>query len=658
MPSEAGSARTSPLTTVAVVLRRTRAGATAKSLDRRPSSCHSWPHSTPIPRRYSLGTGSPPVDPMELGALMRPDGAVGSTLAGFEERPEQLRMMESIAGAFNEGGHLLVEAGTGTGKSLAYLLPSIYFSARNGRHVVVSTNTVNLQDQLYHKDIPSLRECLPIPFKAALLKGRANYLCLRRWQVLSRAPGLTREEVMLLIKTLVWLATSETGDRAELNLTQADSALWPRISAQFESCALGRCPQFRRGNCFVLRARKAAEAAHVIVVNHALLLSDLASGGVLPEYSHLIIDEAHHLEEEATEQLGFKLGWSDISSFLSSLSQRSMGFRQSGFLPELGGLLRTVKADPDTLTRIGAAITAASSAAETVLGEGRALFDTLNCFLQETAEDRRHVETKLRITGSVRRQPGWAEVEIRWSEMASRLKGLERQLQKVETELLGLEDGLVAERDGLAAELAGFRSFLEQAASQGTEIVSTPNKNGVYWVRGGSSLEDLILCSAPLHVGEALNKALFSVKDSVVLTSATLTAEGCFDYVRERLSLEEASEVVLGSPFDYQRSTLLYIVQDMPEPARPTYQRAVESAIADLVGAIGGRTLVLFTSHSQLRLTNSAIRSRLEEQGILVLAHAIDGSRKRCFRRSRARRRLCSSAPAPSGRGSTWWETL
>lgn len=570
------------------------------------------------------------VEPSELAALLHPGGVVASTLPGFEDRPEQLRMMEAVTEAFNESRHLLVEAGTGTGKSLAYLLPSIYYSVRNGCHVVVSTNTVNLQDQLYVKDLPTLRGCLPVPFKAALLKGRANYLCLRRWEVLSRSPSPAREEILLLIKTLVWLATTETGDKAELNLSASDAAVWPRISAQSESCALARCPQFRRGNCFVLRARKNAENAHVVIVNHALLLSDLAtSGGVLPEYSHLVVDEAHHLEEEATEQLGFNFGWDDLQSFLSSLHQIAPGRKRVGFLPELVERIGGRRLPAETAQALRTAVSAGGGAVEATLEKGRFFFDAASCFLHDHAEDRYRSGVRLRITGSVRAQPGWSEVEVRWTELNDRLRSLERQLRRLEIELQGLEEGQLPERDGVLAEIAGFRSYLDRLGTQGEAMVCTPGSNGIYWISGGSTLEELALCSAPLHVGEALNSALFSCKDSVVLTSATLTAEGCFEYIRERLSLETASEMVLGSPFDYQRSTMLYVVQDIPEPARPAYQRAVESAVANLVTALGGRTLVLFTSHAQLRLTNSAIRPRLEDAGILVLAHGIDGSRRR-----------------------------
>ena len=587
--------------------------------------------SRSAPRSSLQPAPSPiPVDAGELRALLVPGGTVASALSGYEEREEQVRMMETVAEAMNGGEHLMVEAGTGTGKSMAYLLPAIYYSVRNGRRVVISTNTLNLQDQLYQKDIPALQACLPVAFRTAILKGRANYLCLRRWLVLSRSPNLSPAETQLLIKTLIWLSTTESGDRSELNLSPRESDLWSRISAQVESCALSNCPQFRRGNCFVLRARRNAEGAHLLVVNHALLLSDLAaSGGVLPEYSHLVVDEAHRLEEEATQQLGFTLSWGDLHSFLAALHQVTSGQRVVGFLPELLGSLRSRSAPPQTVAALRALVSTATSAVEAAIEEGRGFFETLSCFVHDHAEERSRPGARLRITSSLRTQPGWSEVEVRWAELASRLESLGRQLRRLEVTIEGLEGGQMLEQEGSIAELSGLQSYLARLCSQGDDIVSTPSPNGIYWIAGGIALEDLTLSSAPLHVGETLNAALFSKKESVVLTSATLTTEGGFDYVKERLGLENPRELIVGSPFDYQRSTLLYVVKDIPEPTRPSCQRAVETAITDLVLTLEGRTLVLFTSHAQLRTTSSAIRPRLEEQGILVLAHGLDGSRRR-----------------------------
>lgn len=571
-----------------------------------------------------------PLDLQQLRAALRPGGSVASALANFEERDEQLRMMDAVAESLNRSEHLLVEAGTGTGKSLAYLLPAIHFAVCNGRPVVISTNTINLQDQLYHKDIPALKDSLPMDFRAALLKGRANYLCLRRWLVLSRSPNLSPAEILLLIRILIWLATTETGDKEELSLSTTDSSLWSRVSAQAESCAVGQCPQFRRGDCFVVRARRKAESSHIIVVNHALLLSDLAaSGGVLPEYSHLIVDEAHHLEEEATDQLGFTLSWGDLFSFLATLHQLSADQKPAGFLPELLSALRVALIPAQTMRGIQATVAAAESHVAAALEEGHSFFEALRCFLLDFATDRPAVGTRLRITPAVRSQPGWSEVEVMWTRLSAQIRLLEGQLSLLERQVEELGEDQILEREGVLAEIGGFLSYMESLRTRAEEIICSPSANGIYWISGAGALEELAIRYAPLHVGEALNEKLFSRKECVILTSATLTAEGSFDYIRERLGLENARELMLESPFDYRRTTLLYVVQDIPEPTRPSYQRSVESTITDLVLALEGRTLVLFTSHGQLRLTSSAIRGRLEEQGILVLAHGVDGSRRR-----------------------------
>jgi len=593
------------------------------------------------------------LDYKELWSLLQPGGAVASSLPGFEERQEQLRMLDAVVDAFNSGGRLLVEAGTGTGKSLSYLLPALYYAVRNGRRVVVSTNTINLQDQLYHKDIPVLQDCLPLQFRAALLKGRANYLCLRRWLVLSRTANLTPPEILLLIKTLVWLSVTQTGDKAELSLSPTDSTLWSRISAQAESCALSRCPQHRRGNCFVARARRIAEGAHLLIVNHALLLTDVTTaGGILPEYSHLIVDEAHHLEAEATEQLGFMLSWGDLSAFLSTVRQSSLGPNGAGFLLEVASALRRSSLQAEDASTIRSTLSTAGTSAETVAEEGRSFFEALNCFLHDHAEERPRNGIRLRITSSTRSQPGWSEIEVHWDILSERLRSLKHHLLRLEAALQPLEPDQLTEREGLLAELGGLVSYLENASTHGEEIFSAPSSNGIYWISGGGNLEELAIRSAPLHVGEVLKDALLAEKQTVILTSATLTTESSFDYIKERLGLEEAQDLMLGSPFDYVNSTLLYLVQDIPEPTRPTCQRAVEATILALALALEGRTLVLFTSHAQLRQTSSAIRARLEEQGVVLLAHGLDGSRRRLLQSFK------SSPKAVLMGTSSFWEGI
>ncbi|MBI4570651.1 MAG: 3'-5' exoribonuclease, partial [Chloroflexi bacterium] len=238
------------------------------------------------------------IDPDEIERLLTTTAR--GAIEGFEERPEQVAMARAVAQALNEGEELLVEAGTGVGKSLAYLLPSARYALQNDARVVVSTNTINLQEQLFGQDIPIVRRMLGSAgeeLRAAQLKGRRNYLCLLRWMNLRHAASLSVEDAKLLVRLLLWLPHTDTGDRAELRLAQGEEPAWGRLSAQDEACLSTPCAFVKDSSCFLLRARRRAEAAHVVVVNHALTLSDVAvGGGVIPEYGHLVLDEAQHLE--------------------------------------------------------------------------------------------------------------------------------------------------------------------------------------------------------------------------------------------------------------------------------------------------------------------------------------------------------------------------
>ena len=240
-------------------------------------------------------------------------------------------MAQAVAETFNEDGQLIVEAGTGIGKSLAYLLPAACYALRNNARVVISTATINLQDQLTTKDIPAVQSAVgggsapdQRPLAAAQLKGKRNYLCLRRHLAARHSPSLSDEEARFLLRLLIWLTQTETGDRAELRLSRNEETLWYRLSAQNEDCLGSACPFVADGSCFLVRARRRAEAAHLVVVNHALLLSDVAvAGRLIPPYDHLILDEAHHLEEQATRQLGFEGREADLTAYLDRLHRRT-----------------------------------------------------------------------------------------------------------------------------------------------------------------------------------------------------------------------------------------------------------------------------------------------------------------------------------------------
>ncbi len=567
-----------------------------------------------------------PLDTASLRAMFEEGGLVAQQFAGYEYRPQQVEMLQRVSEAFNEGQHLLVEAGTGTGKSLAYLLPAAYYAVVNGRHVVVSTNTINLQDQLFLKDIPDLQTILPLEFKAALLKGRNNYLCLRRLAFLRRQPDLTVDQIRVLAKILIWLPGTTTGDKAELNLMGEEKLIWLRLSAEDESCDPNLCAQADR--CFFYRARQRAEEAHLIVVNHSLLLSDmLTENRILPRYQHLIIDEAHHLEDVATNQLSFQVNQGRILGTLSGLSQ-STERREYGLLHELPSRLRGSTIPSNIQAEVEGYLEEARQEVEKTRRRAYNFFTTLSFFLGEHERPGSPYDQRIRLTSGLRVQPGWSDVEIAWEDLSTGLRGVGDRLEYLYKGLLGLEDAGISEYDDLMQELFGKLHQVQQLREEMNAIIAQPVPEGIYWASIAADDGNITLQAAPLHVGEQLENGLFTGKECLILTSATLRTGQDFDYIRERLNLWTAEDMAIGSPFDYVSSTLLYIPTDIPEPGQPHYQRAVEEALIGLGQTIKGRTIVLFTSYSQLRATHGVISRPLGDDGIAVLGQGIDGSRR------------------------------
>jgi DNA polymerase-3 subunit epsilon/ATP-dependent DNA helicase DinG len=575
-----------------------------------------------------------PLDIEGLTAFLSENGLLAEVFPGFEHRPGQVAMMKEVAGALNGRRHAIIEAGTGIGKSIAYLLPAMVFAVRNGRPVVVSTNTINLQEQLTGKDIPDLLGVLRQAgnsfydgdVRIAQLKGRSNYLCLRRWDAWRKTPGLPWEEARFLLRLLLWVYSTCSGDRAELSITGGDAVLWSRVCASEENCVVNRCPHYTDG-CFLYRAREQAEGAHLIVVNHALLLSDLARGGILPDYGCLVVDEAHHLEDEATEQLGFKVADQDLRGCLDRLGDKG------GFLFYLRNYLRTATTGAPKKAEIRQSsdgLVAGTKRARSAVNE---LLDALTRFLGlELGDDQRGYEQRLRLTGALRRQPGWAEVERSWEDLDLELDNLENGLSG----LCSLMEDLPDRRNPDLNSSLGESSYLLQQVrgirSQMGAIIVNPLAHYVYWA---SKRPEGALClhAAPVHVGSLLGEPLFLRKDTVVLTSATLSTDGSFDYVKSCLGLEEAAELIVEPPFDYVKSTMIYLPQDIPEPDRAGYQHGVAEALVGLCRATRGRTLALFTSHAGLRTAYKSVEPALDEEGILVLGQGLDGSPRKLLAR-------------------------
>lgn len=592
------------------------------------SSLFSPLHTMPQPLKPTERAHS--IDADKTVAAIEPGGSLNKHLPVYERREQQEQMARAIVDAFNNEQHLMVEAGTGTGKSIAYLLPAVYWATTNNTPVVVSTNTINLQDQLIDHDIPLLQSALAedgIHFTASVLKGRGNYLCPRRLTTVRRRRPTSLAELRTLAKILIWLLESSTGDRGEISLRgPVEFAVWQRLSAEDEGCSLDRCMASTHGACPFFKARKSAEAAHVLIVNHALLISDAASQNrVLPDYDYLIIDEAHNLEDAITGGLTFRV---DHSALLRRIAD--LGGPNRGLLGEILNNVRGSVPDKDT-ARLELFIQTIDEATSLMRTHVERYFEQVLTFLNDIHNARSgEYVTMVRITPQHRSRAAFGDVQAAWGMLAEyfevivdAMRRLNKAMHKLrEYEVPGYEDFIFSTET--AAE------YLEEIHTQLKAFSLEPDANAIFWISIGQGANELpSVNSAPLHIGSMMDQYLWQSKRSVVLTSATLRTNDTFDFLRSRLDATAAQTLEVGSPFNYRDSTLIYIPQDMPEPNdKNHYQRAVERGIIELAAALNGRVLVLFTSYTHLRQTAQAIGPRLALGGITLYDQSDGSSRQ------------------------------
>ncbi|MHB9033862.1 MAG: exonuclease domain-containing protein, partial [Anaerolineae bacterium] len=380
------------------------------------SSKLQLPKEKPLPPLVPSPTPTA-LDADQLAAMISPEGIVAKSIAGFEYRQEQVDMLRAVCEAFNMPAHLLVEAGTGVGKSIAYLLPAIQFASQNGQRVVISSNTINLQDQLIHKDLPALQQATQIPFSVAVLKGYSNYICPRQLRLFRRNRQLSADEGRVLAKVLYWLQKTSTGDRSELLLINAENDVWSELQASPDTCLHDLCPYRQTDECYFYRARDRAERANLVIVNHALLLSDLQlANRILPEYEYLVIDEAHHLEDIATDQFGLAIDSRDLYAFFTSLSHQQ-GAVQAGLFGDLPNVMRVSQASPERQKSIYDLIDTMLAEIATAQHHLQDVFQALDRFVNEHIEQRASADTydeRISLSEGLRKQPAWEEVEAAW----------------------------------------------------------------------------------------------------------------------------------------------------------------------------------------------------------------------------------------------------
>lgn len=599
------------------------------------------------PQRLETTGSTAEIEPELIDGALSASGPFAETMPGFEQRDQQIDMAQRVAEALGKQGQLIIEAGTGTGKSIGYLLPAALLAIERGEPVVISTATIALQDQLLNKDIPALvaaGNAAPSSgpgselrvlrkLRASVLKGRANYLCLRRWILAQREGVQSPAEAQLHAKVTAWLQYTETGDRAELRLTPDEQASWGRLAEEEGACLPNRCIFRQRNQCFLFRARHEAESAHLIVVNHALLLSDLLRGGsVLPTFKNLVIDEAHHLESEVTRQAGFTVSQGGIDNLLRRVFDPEDP--TGGTLPLVARMVSTIKGAEaiELASSVADAAQRGQELISSIRSQSQVLFGALGEITGRDASNNGY-ERRTRITSGLRSSPEWTEIEIRVDDLAApinELVGVIRDVSRAVADLdadeLTTRDETVTELDLLEGELIELRERLLGTLTQQASDV-------ICWLTQHRSTGDVAIHAAPLHISDLLEDELYRKLDSLVLTSATLAADGSFNFIRERLGLPDADAVQVHSPFDYGESTLVAVADDIPEPNKPGHQKHIQQALIELCSASQGRALVLFTSHNALQTSYQAIRRPLEERGIVVLGQRIDGSPRQLLER-------------------------
>jgi len=567
-----------------------------------------------VPRRKVLVR----LDPLAVVATLGEQGPVAARMGAFEDRRGQRDMAAHVADAYNDGGVVLLEAGTGIGKSFAYLVPALAWAKANGERTIISTNTINLQEQLVGKDLPLLRDALADETHTptfALLKGWRNYLCLARLgtAMAGQQSLLEPEKLHELLGLSEWAARTADGTLGDL-VVQPSSEVWDEVAAEPDLCQRIRCPQFDK--CFLFRAKRAAAEADVVVVNHHLLASDLAVRGeqenwdeaaVLPPYQRLVLDEAHHLEDVAANHLGAQVTSRGIRRVLGRLERSG-----KGLLPALSHELAKQhdllsRASLDLLVqRLLPALADARRATEAMFVRFSALLDG--------------GVSPLRLDSEFASAPVWAAGLT--AELDGALGAFRRMRDDVETIADRMSQGEMTERrTQLLAELRGVIRRLE-AATDGLNRTLRPVAGGVptvRWIeRAGSKGQNVALAAVPLDLAPVLRELLFDRLTTVALTSATLAAGGEFDFLESRVGLTiDPSPVtvreILPSPFDYPEQCLFGIPNDVPDPREdePGHDACVVRAITELTWASDGGMFVLFTSHAALRRAATELRSGL-----------------------------------------------
>ncbi len=581
--------------------------------------------------------------PSQILKLIQADGLLSRALKGFEPRIQQQKMLVNITDAYNHNRIALIEAGTGTGKSLAYLIPALIWAAQFQERTVISTNTITLQEQLLQKDIPRLLEALNLKLKATLVKGMNNYVCLRKLNDAQSEISLFAADDHGEVETIhKWCQTAAEGSRSELPFTPTP-ATWERVGAESEACPRHECPYYQ--SCFFFKARRQAQDAQLLVVNHHLLFTDLVrradtnnytETSILPAYKRIILDEAHHIEDIATEYFANRLHRIELLRVLSRLAADKHA-AAPGKLPLLKEKIQTFfrKAPPRDVAQIVQRLTIDLPALRHILHEQiHQTFDHFAQFIEHLKqpisavlqeESAAVIEKKLRLVTEHQAHPKWKENIIPHTQkLIDALKNYRQGLQSLDVDLkLTDNDRLLEQTKSLRIDIQALTLKLETATSLLNNFLAQwQNAHKVRWIEVNllKNLINVHLVDADLDISKALVDFLFSKFPTIVLCSATLTSNQKFAFIRQRLGLTEqllpqrvVTEHIYDSPFDYRKQALLAVPTDMPPPNHPDFNEIAYENVWKAIQASQGQAFVLFTSYTMLQQCYEVLSKRFEE---------------------------------------------
>lgn len=602
---------------------------------------------------------------------LQPNGLLSQHLKGYEMRAQQQQMMRNVLEAYNNEEIALIEAGTGTGKSMAYLIPAMLWALQNNERTVISTNTIALQEQLLLKDIPLATKALNIELKAVLVKGMSNYVCLRKLEdtqhELRLLPLKETNEINQIEK---WSQSTRDGSRSGLNFVPSP-VTWERVCAETDTCNKSECPYFK--SCFFFKARQRAQDAHLLVVNHHLLFCDLAqrmendpddsnsnnNNGILPDYSRIIIDESHHLEDVATEHFASHVSRLEVMRTLARLNnerpiqtatdnQESKGENlANGKLPILKEILaKQYRRDPPReVSSLQSRLTLdLPGMRRDLILQTDSTFQSFGNFNQTLnlqaalsgEEDPAQSEKKLRLLPLHKTHPGWSkEIIPKATQLIETIKRYVHSLKALEEDLNLLKNEKLDEQSkGVRYDISALANRLNEAGLTLTDFIAeTKSALSVRWIESQTvrAVQNVRLIDAHLDVSEILADYVFKKFATIILCSATLTTNRQFNFIRQRLGLTPEllskrviTENIYNSPFNFQKQALFAVPTDIPSPLDPTFIPAAAEQIWQLVQASRGNAFVLFTSYSMLNACYQILAKRFSQERYPLLKQGDD----------------------------------